>query len=69
MIFPERGISSKLRAAEGGADHPGGQRGFPQGPRAPGRCPDHCRSVQDQREGLRGLPGHGLQRGSIAADF
>lgn len=53
-------VSSQLWPAEGGSGDPGGQRAFPEGPRAQGCRTHHRRGLQEQREGLCGLPGDRL---------
>lgn len=65
-VSPEGRFSSQLWPAEGGSGDPGGERALPEGPRAQGRRAHHRRGLQEQRKGLRGLPGDGLQRGAIA---
>lgn len=66
LSLSEGWFSSQLWPAEGGSGDPGGERDFPEGPRAQGRRTPHRRGLQDQREGLRGLPGDRVQRGAIA---
>lgn len=60
LCLSERRFGSQLRPAEGGPGDPGGQRAFPAGPWAQGCSAHHRRGLQEQREGLRGLPGDGL---------
>lgn len=59
-VSPEGRFSSQLWPAEGGSGDPGGERALPEGPRAQGRRAHHRRGLQEQGEGLRGLPGDGL---------
>ena len=63
---PEGWVGPQLRPAAGGSGDPGGERGFPQGPGAPGRGAPHRRGLQEQRARPRGLPGDRVQRSAIA---
>lgn len=60
LCLSERRFGSQLRPAEGGSGDPGGERAFPEGPRAQGCRTHHRRGLQEQRKGLRGLPGDRL---------
>lgn len=60
LCLSERRFGSQLRPAEGGSGDPGGKRAFPEGPRAQGCRTHHRRGLQEQRKGLRGLPGDRL---------